>query len=322
MLSMNTSWVSIFFHSIFYVINLSGYLILLKYIQKTYNYQNFWFATLLSILFVPFYVFLFGVHTIRTRIKSYNRMTIFFPFLAGFIYTVESLLIYYSINNLTLSYYTILRSSFVIWNIPFFIFFLKKQIRRLYYTGCLFLLVSYSIIMYEYLKNDINLWKSSFSVILSCLLNTLYNILIEYSVKKYSINHLDFQIIFQFSYFAFAIIPSVIMTIDRPPPITSHLIVVSFLISACLQFYFYNKIIILGINNQLVPSNVLLAGLDIIRRIALLLFSFLMFGDTINNAIIISILFFLGSSVCMFAEYFLPESTHKQQIKYAEMDEV
>ena len=322
MLYMNTSWVSILFHSIFYVINLSGYLVLLKYIQTTYNYQNFWFATLLSILFVPFYLVFFGVSAIRMRIKTYSRTTIFFPFLAGFIYTVESLLIYYSINNLSLSYYTILRSSFVLWNIPFFILFLKKQIGRLYYTGCLFLLVSYSIMMYEYLKHDINLWKSSLSVILSCLLNTIYNILIEYSVKKYSINHLDFQIIFQFSYFAFAIIPSVIMTIDRPPPITSHLITVSLLISGCLQFYFYNKIIILGINNQLVPSNVLLSGLDIIRRIVLLLFSFLMFGDTINSSIIISILFFLGSSVCMFAEYFLPESTHKLQIKYAEMDEV
>jgi drug/metabolite transporter (DMT)-like permease len=322
MLSINTSWVSILFHSIFYVINLSGYLILLKYIQTTYSYENFWYATLLSILLVPSYLLLFGVPAVRTRIKSYSRMTIFFPFLAGFIYTVESLLIYYSINNLTLSYYTILRSSFVLWNIPFFIFFLKKQIRQLYYTGCLFLLVSYSIIMYEYLKNDINLWKSSFSVILSCLLNTLYNILIEYSVKKYSIDHLDFQIIFQFSYFAFAIIPSVIMTIDRPPPITTHLIGVSLLISACLQFYFYNKIIILGINNQLVPSNVLLSGLDIIRRIALLLFSFLMFGDTINSSIIVSILFFLGASVCMFAEYFLPESSHKQQIKYDEMNEM
>lgn len=322
MLSMNTSWISILFHSIFYVINLSGYLILLKYIQITYNYQNFWFATLLSILFVPFYIVCFGFPAIRTRIKTYSRTTLFFPLLAGFIYTVESLLIYYSINNLSLSYYTILRSSFVIWNIPFFILFLKKQIRRLYYTGCIFLLVSYSIIMYEYLKHDINLWKSSLSVILSCLLNTLYNILIEYSVKNYSINHLDFQIIFQFSYFIFAIIPSVIMTMDRPPPLTSHLIIVSLLISVCLQFYFYNKITILGINNQLVPSNVLLSGLDIIRRIALLLFSFLMFGDTINTAIIISIMFFLGSSVCMFAEYFMPESARKQQIKYAEMDEV
>ena len=322
MLSIHTSWVSILFHSIFYVINLSGYLILLKYIQTTYSYQNFWFATLLSILFVPFYVFLFGFRNIRTRIKTYSRTTLFFPFLAGFIYTVESLLIYYSIGNLSLSYYTILRSSFVLWNIPFFIFFLKKQIGWLYYIGCLFLLVSYSIIIHEYLKIDINLWKSSLSVILSCLLNTLYNILIEYSVKKYTIDHLDFQIIFQFSYFVFAIIPSTIMTMDRPPPLTTHLIVVSLLISACLQFYFYNKIIILGINNQLVPSNVLLSGLDIIRRLALLLFSFLMFGDTINSSIIISILFFLGSSVCMFGEYFIPESTRKLQIKYAEMDEV
>ena len=155
MLSIHTSWVSILFHSIFYVINLSGYLILLKYIQTTYSYQNFWFATLLSILFVPFYVFLFGFRNIRTRIKTYSRTTLFFPFLAGFIYTVESLLIYYSIGNLSLSYYTILRSSFVLWNIPFFIFFLKKQIGWLYYIGCLFLLVSYSIIIHEYLKIDI-----------------------------------------------------------------------------------------------------------------------------------------------------------------------
>jgi drug/metabolite transporter (DMT)-like permease len=315
----NKSWGSIVFHSVFYVINLSSYLILIKYLQNTYIYDNFWYNTLLSILLTPIYFAFFCLKSVRTRMKTYG-IALIFPLLAGFIYTFESVLLYYSVNNLSLSYYTILRSSFVIWNIPFFYFLLKKKISKIYYFGTLFLLLSYSAIIYYYLKTTNELLQPTISIMISCLLNTTYNILIEYSIKKYNIYNLDFQVLFQISYFCFAIIPSLKMTLENAPPINIQIMILSLIISICLQFYFYNKIFILENNNDFVPSNVLMSGLDLIRRLVLLLFSFFMFNDEFNIYIGFSVVFFLGSGVCMFLEYFIPLKKPKKD--YSEMIDI
>ena len=49
--------ISTVINSILYIVNLSAYLILIKYLQQTYNYNNFWYNTLLSISLSPFYLF-------------------------------------------------------------------------------------------------------------------------------------------------------------------------------------------------------------------------------------------------------------------------
>lgn len=316
---LNTKLISIIIHSIFYVVNLSSYLILIKYFENTYSYDNFWFNTLLSTILVPIYIGYFLKKNVRDRVFNYGK-ALFFPFLAGSLYTIESILLYYSVNNLSLSYYTILRSSFVVWNIPFFILFLKKPISNIYYCGCILLMLSYSAIIYYYLQLTISIWKPTLSIIISCLFNSVYNIIIEYSVKKYNIYNLDYQIIFQITYFVFAFIPSIKMTIECPPPITFNTIIISFFISVCLQVYFYNKIIILQHDNEIVPSNVLISGLDIIRRLVLLSFSFVMFNDELTLYIIVSIICFLGSGICMFLEYLKP--LKKNNFEYNEMDKI
>ena len=316
---MNVSLGLIIFHSILYVINLSTYLILIKYLQNTYAYDNFWFNTLLSILLTPIYLLFICITSIKTRIKNYG-ISLVFPCIVGFIYTFESILLYYSVNSLNLSYYTILRSSFIVWNIPFYIYLLKKTPTKLYYLGVIFLLLSYIVIIYYYLNVNIELLLPTIAIITSCLLNTVYNIMIEYSIKKYNIYNLDFQIIFQLSYFIFAVIPSLKMTIENPPPITTKVIILSLFISICLQLYFYNKIIILQINTTSVPSNVLMSGLDLIRRLVLLLFAFVMYNDDFNIYVGISVLFFLISGVFIFLEYLLPYKT--KQIVYSEMEEI
>ena len=310
--------ISIIIHSIFYVANLSSYLILIKYLEKTYTYNNFWFNTLLSIILCPLYLGYFCIKDVRNRLKNYGK-EILFPILAGSLYTVESILLYYSINNLNLSFYTILRSSFIIWNIPFFIFFLGKKISRIYYFGCIVLLIGYTSIIYYYLRINLELWQPTTAIAFSCLLNSLYNIIIEYSVKKYSIFNLDYQIIFQLTYFTLAIIPSIKKTMDYPPPVNINIIIISFLISVSLQVYVYNKIIILHHENDIVPSNVLMSGLDILRRIILLLFSFIMFKEEINVYIVGSIICFFISGICMFLEYLIPL---KKKLKYNEMVEL
>jgi drug/metabolite transporter (DMT)-like permease len=312
-------FLSILFHSAFYIINLSSYLILLKYMQITYQYDNFWFTTLLSVICAPFYLFYLTQKPFRNRIHNYGTRIIF-PIVSGLLYSIESIMLYYSINDISLSYYTILRSSFVIWNIPFFIFVLKKKIGKIYLTGCVFLLVCYSLIIFHYLKSNMALWKPSISILISCSLNSIYNCIIEYSMKKYDIFNIDYQIIFQMSYFFSAIIPSVIKTVEDPPPCNLTVVALSALIAVSIQTYFYNKIKILENKNEYVPSNVLMSGLDLIRRIVLLLFAFTFFHDDFNESIIISILFFIGSGICMLLEYVIPVAPNSQ--KYVEMEEL
>jgi len=316
---VNISLTLTIIHSILYVINLSAYLILIKYLQNTYAYDNFWFNTLLSILLSPIYLLSVCIKSVKTRIRNYGTSSLF-AFLVGFIYTFESILLYYSVNSLNLSYYTILRSSFIIWNIPFYIYLFKKTPTKLYYLGVIFLLLSYTLIIYYYLNSNIKLLLPTIAIMVSCLLNAVYNIMIEYSIKKYNIYNLDFHIIFQVSYLIFAMIPSMKMTIENPPPITGEVIVLSLFISVCLQLYFYNKIIILQNNSNSVPSNVLMSGLDLIRRLVLLLFSFLMYKDDFNIYVGVSVLFFLISGVFIFLEYLLP--FRKKEIVYCEMIEV
>jgi drug/metabolite transporter (DMT)-like permease len=315
---INGKFISIFIHSIFYVVNLSSYLILIKYLEITYSYKNFWFNTLLSIILCPLYLGYFCLKHVRTRLKSYGR-EIVFPILAGCIYTGESILLYYSINNLSLSFYTILRSSFIIWNIPFFIFFLQKKISRIYYFACILLLISYTLMIYYYFHINTEYWQPTLAILISCLLNSSYNIIIEYSVKQYSIYNLDYQIIFQLTYFCLAFIPSIKKTIENPPPVNITIIIISFFISISLQFYVFNKIIILHHENDIVPSNVLMSGLDILRRIILLLFSFILFKEEINVYIILSIVLFLLSGIFLFIEYLKPL---KNKLKYNEMIEI
>lgn len=296
------------FNSIFYVVNLSTYLVLLKLVENKYYYDNFWFSNLISIAISPIYMLsLFSLET-RKRIRLYGKV-ILFPLAAGICYAIESILLFYSVNNLNLNYYTILRSSFIIWNIPFFVFFLKKKISRIYLFSCLLLLISYTISIYYYISYFGDNWKPTIAIILSCLINATYNNIIEHSLKQYKIQNIDYQLIFQNTYFIISIGPSLYFTIYNPPPIRIDTIIIFFFIASILQFYIYNKIIILRDNSSKIPSNVLMSGLDLIRRFFLLLFSFLIFKEPFNQYIAISIILFIISSILMFIDYFIPKGS-------------
>jgi len=101
-------------HCFLFVITLSEYLICMKYINNAYNYKNEWFNMLLSVFFTPFYSFLFINDINRKKIKLYflpeNRNKLLFPIGTGILYTVETILLFYALNTITLSYYTVLRS--------------------------------------------------------------------------------------------------------------------------------------------------------------------------------------------------------------------
>jgi drug/metabolite transporter (DMT)-like permease len=320
---------SLIINSFLFVFTLSEYLICIKYINYQYNYKNAWFNILLNCIFTPLYLlFLFKqVHRekVKTFIKRDNIKYLFYPIINGVIYTVETALLFFAINNLTLSYYTLLRTGFIIFNIPFFKYLLNKKITNIYMASCFLLVVSYVLIIYNYIKynnQDNNLLILNTGIILlTCFMNSTYNNLIEYSMKKNIFTSVDYQIIFQITYFILIIIPSVYYTLLNPPPINALPIFLYFLIGSGLQLYMYNKINILNTKNDYLPANILLSGLDLLRRIIQLLFSFLLFNETLDNYVITSIVFMGLSSLLLLYQY-IKNNQQDNNIMHIELEEI
>jgi drug/metabolite transporter (DMT)-like permease len=321
---------SLIINSFLFVFTLSEYLICIKYINYQYEYKNAWFNISLNCVFTPFYLLFLFKDTHRKKVKIFfkkeNIKNLCYPIFNGIIYTVETVLLFYAINNLTLSYYTLLRTGFIIFNIPFFKYLLNKKITNIYLFSCLFLIISYIIVIYNYtFKNSYNdnklLILNTGIIFLSCFINSTYNNLIEYSMKKNLFTSVDYQIIFQITYFILIIIPSVYYTILNPPPISSLTIFLYFLIGTGLQLYMYNKINILNTKNDYLPANILLSGLDLLRRIIQLLFSFLLFNEIFDNYIIISIVFMGLSSLLLLYQY-IKNNQRDNNIMHIELEEI
>jgi drug/metabolite transporter (DMT)-like permease len=323
---------SLIVNSFLFIFTLSEYLICMKYINYTYNYKNTWFNILLNCFYTPFYLlFLFKeVHREKVKIflKKENLKNLCHPIFNGLLYTIETALLFYTINDLTLSYYTILRTGFIIFNIPFFKYLLNKKITNIYLASCFFLIISYILLIYNYItqnnhnNNDNKLLISNTGIIfLTCFMNSTYNNLIEYSIKKNVFTSIDYQIIFQITYFILIIIPSIYYTILDPPPINGLTIVLYFFIGGGLQLYMYNKIYILNTKNNYFPANILLSGLDLLRRIIQLLFSFLFFNELFDIFIIISILFMSLSSLLLLYQY-IKNNKQDEYINHFELEEI
>ena len=297
-------------NSILFVATLTEYLICMKYITNHYDYKNEWFNVLLSLLFTPFYSCFFIRKFSWSQIKSYmapeRRHVLKYPILTGVLYTVETVFVFYALNTVTLSYYTILRSGFIIFNIPWFKFLLKKPVTRLYYASCAALVVSHVFAAGQYIFQYSgesgggrvqNVIQNTVIIFVSCFLNSTYNNLIEYSMTRYgnTMPNIDFQIIFQATYFVLAAPWAVFYTAKHTPPITASAMTMYFFIAFGLQLYMFNKIYILNSRQSLIPTNILLSGLDIIRRVIQLTYSFVWFNEPFDSTIGVS-LSFLGLS--------------------------
>jgi len=319
---------SLIINSFLFVFTLSEYLICMKYINYTYEYKNTWFNILLNCFYTPFYLLFLIKKVHREKVKTFfkkeNLKDLCYPVFNGVLYTIETSLLFYTINNLTLSYYTILRTGFIIFNIPFFKYLLNKKITNIYLTSCSFLIISYILLIYNYITENNNnkiLLSNTGIIFITCFINSTYNNLIEYSIKKNVFTNIDYQIIFQITYFILIIIPSIYYTIIDPPPINGTTIVLYFLIGGGLQLYMYNKIYILNIKNNYLPANILLSGLDLIRRIVQLLFSFLFFNELFDTFIIISISFMGISSLLLLYQY-LKDSRQDEYINHFEIEDI
>ena len=303
-------------HSVLFVGTLTEYLICMKYITNIYDYKNEWFSVLLSLLFTPFYSCFFVKSFSWERAKAYitapeRRVALKYPVITGVLYTVETLFVFYALNTVTLSYYTILRSGFIIFNIPWFKYLLKKPVTRLYYASCAALVVSHGLAATQYLLQydgeggggggggggGSNVMQNTAIIFVSCFLNSTYNNVIEYSMKIYGdvMSNTEFQVIFQATYFILAAPWAVFYTAKQPPPVDARAITMYFFIAFGLQLYMFNKIYILNNRESAIPANILLSGLDLVRRVIQLTYSFVWFNEPFDAVIGVSLVF-LGAS--------------------------
>ena len=307
-------------NSIFFVATLTEYLICMKYITNNYEYKNEWFNVLLSLMFTPFYSCFFIRKFSWTKITSYmapeRRTVLKYPIITGVLYTIETVFVFYALNTVTLSYYTILRSGFIIFNIPWFKYLLKKPVTRLYYVSCASLLVSHSLAVGQYIYAYSSggsgggggggaVAQNTVIILVSCGLNSAYNNVIEYSMTKHGdiISNIDFQIIFQATYFVLAAPWAVVYTVKNAPPITSASLTMYFFIAFGLQLYMFNKIYILNSRASIIPANILLSGLDLVRRVIQLTYSFVWFKEPFDAMIGVSLVFLGASAGILLYQY-------------------
>ena len=95
---------SLLVNSFLFVFTLSEYLICMKYINYTYGYKNTWFNILLNCLFTPFYLLFLLKEVNRDKVKTFfkreNLKNLCYPVFNGILYTIETALLFYTINNL------------------------------------------------------------------------------------------------------------------------------------------------------------------------------------------------------------------------------
>jgi len=247
-----------------------------------------------------------------------RRHILQYPIITGVLYTVETVFVFYALRTVTLSYYTILRSGFIIFNIPWFRYLLKKPVTRLYYVSCGALVVSHALAVGQYVYayssgggggggdgGGGDVVKNTVIILVSCGLNSAYNNLIEYTMKRHGdvVSNIDFQIMFQLTYFALASPWAVVYTVKNAPPITSDSLIMYFFIAFGLQLYMFNKIYILNSPRSIIPANILLSGLDLIRRVIQLTYSFVCFKEPFDAMIGVSLVFLGVSAGLLLYQY-------------------
>jgi hypothetical protein len=231
-----------------------------------------------------------------------------------------------------------LRSGFIIFNIPWFKYLLKKPVTRLYYVSCGALVVSHAFAVGKYVysnsENTTNgggggggggvggggggVVQNTVIIMVSCFLNSTYNNLIEYTMKRHGdiVSNLDFQIMFQTTYFAIAGPWAVVYTVKHTPPITSESLIMYFFIAFGLQLYMFNKIYILNSPRSIIPANILLSGLDLIRRVIQLTYSFVWFNEPFDAVIAVSLVF-LGASAGLLLYQYISDYYYQSQGRWS-----
>lgn len=302
----------LFINLILFIISSVGYLILLRFLDYKYQLNNFWFNNALTCILSPIYMLKIIINS-KNRIdfkNTFKNGSFKYIFIAGTIYSLESILVYYCLISLSLFDYIIFRSSFIVWNIPLFKYFLKKQISYIYTFAVFFLIIS-QLILTKMNPDNISIYIILF---ISCLISSIYNCLMEYTLKTYEIDIYVYHTIFQLVYFTSSIGESIYFS--DIPIFSIEITVIYIFISILTQYYCYSRLLILKIENTILPTNVLLAGLEFLRRIIIITFSCIFFKESYN---IYSGILFCLSSFLLFYDYY--KSVCKQNI-HIELQEI
>jgi hypothetical protein len=142
------------------------------------------------------------------------------------------------------------------------------------------------------------------------------------------LQNIDFQIIFQCTYFIIAVPFAIFYTIKHVPPVTATTLTMYFFIAFGLQLYMFNKIYILNNKHSTIPANILLSGLDLLRRVIQLTYSFVCFNEPFDAVIGIS-LGFLAISACLLLYQYIRDHIYQSslssslaRVKHIELEEV
>ena len=314
------------FSSIIYLINI-------KIITNTYNYTNFWWITLMTMSGIPIFTVISCVSPSSVSYKKYWTQNIIrYPLCAGILFSFESILLYYSITYVPLSTYMILRSSFIIWNIPFILFFIKMPISKYYIISVCLVVISIILILIS--NNKLDNYYSCYIIIATGLLTSAYNFLLEKATTVYKITFtqvdalkgasFDIQYLFQLSFLIISIIPSIYYTVLNPPPGDLLAIANYISIGLSLQISFYAKMYIMSANiDAYISNNVLYSSLEMIRRFSIIIISLLAFNETISDIYNwCGIVLYVISSGFLLYDYVSTTINHTKHIQLQENSDV
>ena len=300
-------------NSILFIISSSGYLILFRFLDYYYHINDFWFSNLLTCILSPLYIFkiLLNQHTRLQFKNTFKNNSFKFIFLASILYSIENIVLYYCIISLSLFDYIIFRSSFIIWNIPLFVYFFNKKITKIYIISVLLIIIS-QLNIFLNVKNNILVYI----ILFTCgLISSIYNCMMEHTIKTYNVDIYVYHSIFQFIYFCTTIVESIKYN-NNNSPISIELFIIYTAISFFIQYYCYIKLSILNIENAAIPANVILSGLEFIRRIIIIIFSCIFFKEDYN---LFSGILYMLSSLMLCIDYY--NSLYKNQLIHIELHE-
>lgn len=282
---------------------------------------------------VPIFTVISCVSPTNVSYKKYWTQNIIrYPLCAGILFSFESILLYYSITYVPLSTYMILRSSFIIWNIPFIIFFIKKSISKYYIISVCFVVISIILILIS--NNKLDNYHSCYIIIATGLLTSAYNFLLEKATNIYKMTFtqvdalkgasFDIQYLFQLSFLIISIIPSIYYTVLYPPPGDLFAIANYISIGLSLQISSFAKMYIMSINIEaLISNNVLYSSLEMVRRFSIIMISVLAFNETISDIYNwCGIVFYVISSGFLLYDYVSTTINHTKHVQLQENSDV
>jgi drug/metabolite transporter (DMT)-like permease len=297
----------IIINSLLYILTNTFSVLGIKLNNYLYNYSNFFISLFFLNLFYPI-IFLFYL----LYYKNFNNITFYlfkFSLFCSFLYLIENILIYYSINNTPLSFYVIARTCISFFNLFFKKYYHKNQISFYNYIAIICLLLSYLFLLFDMFNDfNINFIIPFFLLLLSGFITSLYSNIYEKNFKNiYNDQFFNSKLFFKFKIFSFLIFNLLSFLILFPFSLfhfhnfsnNFNINLIFFITGFCSQFFNIFRIFLLTFNN--IDANKLVAGLDLLRRIFMNLFSYLYFNENFNNLILFSNLFmFLGSFILLF----------------------